>query len=136
MRAIPEYEIHLHLKFFNTFDSDAENICKKYYEELGYIVLKTDNKKAFKKLMNLIAFPNSIKEINISLIGIPDFLVYKIITKDGKIVVNEYFFVEAKSPNDFLSQVQIGWLLKYPLEKVIVFWLKQPNYNIYFDEVK
>jgi hypothetical protein len=120
-------EINLSIKFFNTLEKDDEKIAKEYYESRGYTVLKTDNKKVLKKAFHEL----DIKNIDAKKTGIPDFIVYN---RDS-LNIYHYFFVEAKSGNYSLKQNQIEWLIKYKDEKVIIFWLRKPNYNIYLGEM-
>lgn len=124
----PTQELNIKIILHESDSTDAEKACRQYYESLGFNVFKTTNKKMFEKMISTLETPkNRLKRTDILLPGIPDFFVYKQFKKEKKIYVNDYFFVEAKSSNDFLHYSQIIWILRHPNEKVIVFWLR--NYN-------
>lgn len=123
--AIEDNELNLTIKFFNTFEADDEKVAKEYYESRGYEAINTSNKKTLKKIIDGKFSNTSLRKIDLNDNGIPDFLVFN---------KPEYFFVEAKSGSYSLKQNQIEWMIKYK-ERVVIFWLRKPKYNIYFDMV-
>ena len=117
--TIEDIDLLLSFKFYNTLETDDEKIAREYYESREFTVINTRDKKA---LLNVLKSKNLFLDIKKS--GIPDFFIFNL---------SEHFFVEAKSGNYFLKQNQIEWI-KNNREKVIIFWLRKPKHNIYFEE--
>lgn len=77
-----------------TFVSDSERIIRKYFEKLGFGVIRGYSKK----------LPKDIKEKIRNYTGVPDFFVFN---------DKERFFVEVKTSKDTLRVSQMEWVSEH-----------------------